>query len=121
MEVVRPRIEAYLERGVPVEAQTIFVAENQRKLGPKLGAVKRAIPVCVEIRCQTLDSRASRVICHSRLMQSSPYSGEPLEWHLTATVRRDAKGLYVQEIQVPAHLSTEAEQVSHGKPVTRSS
>jgi hypothetical protein len=117
LDVVRPQIEAFRDRGIPVEAQTVFVAHNQRKNGPKLGAVRRAIPVQVEIRCQPLYSQVTQVICHSRLIQSPPPSGETLEWDLTAKVRRDEKGLYVQGLLVSSHIPPEAELGAAGQPL----
>ena len=110
MNLVRPRIDDLLERGIRVEAQTVFVAQHQRKTGPRLGAVKRPVPVCIEIRCQSLDSWASRITCHSRLIQPSQHSSETLEWDLIATVRRDAKGFFVQECQVAEYRSIKTSQ-----------
>jgi hypothetical protein len=109
MDVLRPQIETFRDGGIRVAAQTVFVAHNQRKNGPKLGAVKRAIPVEVEIRCRPFDSKGTHVLCQSRLIQSPPTSGEPVEWDLTAEVRRDEKGFYVQWLRVSAHITPEAE------------
>ena len=116
-EVVRPQLDTFLDRGIPVEARTVFVAGNQRRNGPTLGAVKRVTPLQVEIRCvgrsgKISDGTAARspgahftqVHCQCRLVEWPPPAGAPLEWDLNCVVHRDGKGLYVPRSTVAVHV-----------------
>lgn len=110
MQVLRPQVEAFRDRGHPIEATILFVAGKQRREGPTLTAKGRVVRVQIEIHCHWLYTDFTMVLCQCRLLESPPANsgGEAFEWDLKTTVKRGVGGLDATGTLVSAKVTATA-------------